>query len=44
MRETDHSIADERPRHLAEQIVDFLPTPIRTDTSYLALLLLSADA
>jgi pimeloyl-ACP methyl ester carboxylesterase len=43
MRGTGHSIADERPRHLAEQIVDFLPTPMRSDTSYLALLLLGAE-
>jgi pimeloyl-ACP methyl ester carboxylesterase len=41
MRETGHSISDERPRHLAEQIVDFLPLPKRIDSSFLALLLLS---
>jgi pimeloyl-ACP methyl ester carboxylesterase len=44
MRETGHSIADERPRHLAERIVDFLPPPRRTDISYLAPLLLGAEA
>jgi hypothetical protein len=27
MQETGHSISDERPRHLAEQIMDFLPAP-----------------
>ena len=42
MRDTGHSISDERPRHLAEQIMDFLQLPPsrRTDTSFLALLLL----
>jgi hypothetical protein len=41
MKETGHSISDERPRHLAERIVDFLPRPPlkRTDISFLAPLL-----
>jgi pimeloyl-ACP methyl ester carboxylesterase len=46
MEETDHSIADERPRHLAEQIVDFLPLPPprRSDISFLAALLLAPES
>ena len=46
MRETGHSISDERPRHLAEQIVDFLPLPPprRTDISFLAALLLAPES
>lgn len=45
MKETGHSISDERPRHLAEQIVDFLPLPAprRTDISFLAALLLAPE-
>jgi pimeloyl-ACP methyl ester carboxylesterase len=42
MEETGHSIADERPRHLAEQIVDFLPVaPPMTTMSFPAALLLA---
>jgi pimeloyl-ACP methyl ester carboxylesterase len=46
MRETGHSISDERPRHLAEQIVDFLPLPPprRSDISFLAALLLAPES
>jgi pimeloyl-ACP methyl ester carboxylesterase len=42
MKETGHSIAEERPSHLAERIVDFLPPPPPrwTDISFLAPLLL----
>jgi len=43
MQETKHSISDERPKHLAEQIVNFLPPPAlkETNISFLTTLLLS---
>jgi pimeloyl-ACP methyl ester carboxylesterase len=45
MRETGHSISDERPRHLAEQIVDFLPVPPAMRTlSFPAALLLAPES
>jgi pimeloyl-ACP methyl ester carboxylesterase len=45
LEETGHSIADERPRHLAEQIVDFLPLAPPTRTmSFPAALLLAPES
>ena len=45
MKETGHSISDERPRHLAEQIVDFLPlAPPRRTMSFPAALLLAPES
>ncbi len=41
MQETKHSISDERPKHLAEQIVNFLPPKKQSDVSFLTTLLLS---
>jgi hypothetical protein len=42
MEETGHSIADERPQHLAEQIVNFLPpAPPMSTLSFPAALLLA---
>jgi len=43
MQETGHSISNERPRHFAEQIVDFLPPHRTTDVSFLAPLLLAPE-
>jgi pimeloyl-ACP methyl ester carboxylesterase len=41
LKDTGHSMHTERPIFLADQIVDFLPGPKRTDLSFLTPLLLS---